>query len=74
MCFLLIDNTFIAITYNQGGLSKKEIQRNLCNIFSIFIFKELFIHLVSLNRVRADTFIKYLARVASLIFLVLTLI
>ena len=74
MCFLLIDNTFIAITYNQGGLSKKEIQRNLCNIFSIFIFKELFIHLVSLNRVRGDTFIKYLARVVSLIFLVLTLI
>ena len=24
--------------YEQGGLNKKEIKLNLCNIFSIFIF------------------------------------
>ena len=56
-----------------------EIQLNLCNIFSILIFNELylFIHLMSLNRVklrREVTFIKYIASVASLIFLALTLI
>ena len=28
---------------NQGGLNKKEIQLNLCNIFSIFIFNELYL-------------------------------
>ena len=27
----------------QGGLNKKEIQLNLCNIFSIFIFNELYL-------------------------------
>ena len=37
---------------NQGGLNK-EIQPNLCNIFSIFIFKwTLFICLMTLNRVK----------------------
>ena len=29
--------------FNQGGLNKKEIQLNLCNIFSIFIFNELYL-------------------------------
>ena len=28
---------------NKGGLNKKEIQLNLCNIFSIFIFNELYL-------------------------------
>ena len=28
---------------NQGGLNKKEIQINLCNIFSIFIINELYL-------------------------------
>ena len=27
----------------QGGLNKKEIQLNLCNIFSIFIFNEFYL-------------------------------
>ena len=26
--------------FDQGGLNKKEIQLNLCNVFSIFIFNE----------------------------------
>ena len=61
----------------QGGLNKKDIQLNLCSIFSIFIFNEIFIHLMSFNRLklgRAVTFIKYIASVVSLIFLALTLI
>ena len=28
---------------SQRGLNKKEIQLNLCNIFSIFIFNELYL-------------------------------
>ena len=27
---------------NQGGLNKKEIQLNLCNMFSILIFNEFY--------------------------------
>ena len=30
-------------SFNQGGLNKKEIQLNLCNIFSIFMFNELYL-------------------------------
>ena len=33
----------IATLIDQGGLNKKEIQLNLCNIFSIFIFNELYL-------------------------------
>ena len=29
--------------FTQGGLNKKEIQINLCNTFSIFIFNELYL-------------------------------
>ena len=36
-------NVRVEITENQGGLNKKEIQLNLCNIFSIFIFNELYL-------------------------------
>ena len=28
---------------NQGGLNKKQMQPNLCNIFSIFIFNEFYL-------------------------------
>ena len=31
------------IRFNQGGLNEKEIQLNLCNIFSILIFNELYL-------------------------------
>ena len=62
----------------QGGLNKKEIQLNLFNIFSFFnIERTLFICLMTLNRVklgRAVHFMKCLASVISLIFLVKTLI
>ena len=38
-------------SYYQGGLTKKT-QLNLCNIFSIFTFNELYyIRLMTLNRV-----------------------
>ena len=37
------EKTFISLCSIQGGLSKKEIQLNLCNIFSIFIFNELYL-------------------------------
>ena len=60
---------------HQGGLNKKEIQLNICNIFCILRF--LFICLMTLNCVELGcvvTFIKYLASVASLIFLPKTLI
>ena len=63
--------------YDQEGLNKKEIQRNLCNIFSISIFNEFYLRLVTLNRVtlgRTVTFMKCLASVISLIFLPKTLI
>ena len=36
----------VTIFYNmnhQGGLSKKEIKLNLCNMFSVFIFNELYL-------------------------------
>ena len=29
---------------NQGGLNKKEIQLNLCDIFSILMFNELYLY------------------------------
>ena len=55
----------------QGGLNKKEITtESLYNIFHFDI--NLFIRLMTLNRVKlwcAVTFIKYLASVVSLIFL-----
>ena len=31
------------VLLKQGGLNKKKIQLNLCNIFSIFIFNELYL-------------------------------
>ena len=31
------------VSFYQGGLNKKEIQLNLYNIFSIFIFNELYL-------------------------------
>ena len=63
----------------QGGLNKKEMQLNLSNIFSIFIFNELFlfIYLMTLNLVKlghAVIFMKCLTSVVSLIFLAKTLI
>ena len=60
------------VLYKQGGLSKKEIQLNLFNIFSVFIFNELYLF----NRIKlgpAVHFIKYHASVVSLIFLALTI-
>ena len=40
-----VDHLFIKAVFKvklyQGGLNKKEIQLNLCNIFSILIFSEL---------------------------------
>ena len=33
----------LKLTENQGDLNKKEIQLNLCNIFSIFVFNELYL-------------------------------
>ena len=76
-CNLLI---YTNINIDQGGLNKKEIQLNLCNIISIFIFNELyflFIHLMTLNPVKpgcAATFMKYFTSVASLIFIAKSLI
>ena len=32
---------FFIASFNQGGLNKKEIKLNICNIFSILIFNEL---------------------------------
>ena len=32
-----------SLIFGQGGLNKKEIQLNICNIFSIFIFNELYL-------------------------------
>ena len=69
---------FVKFAYcDQEGLNKKEIQLNLCNIFSISIFNEFYLRLVTLNRItlgRAVTFMKCLASVISLIFLPKTLI
>ena len=59
---------------HQGDLKKTEIQLNLCRVFSILIS---FIRLMTFNRVklgRTVTFMKHLAGVASLIFLLKTLI
>ena len=44
-CRILADRIDIksGVQYYQGGLNKKEIQLNLCNIFSIFIFNELYL-------------------------------
>ena len=39
MGFLQIQKKYI----NQEGLNKKEIELNLCNAFSIFIFDELYL-------------------------------
>ena len=55
----------------QGGLDKKEMQLNLCNIFSFLIFNELYLFV---NIRRVVTFMKYLASVVSLIFLAKTLV
>ena len=47
---------------HQGGLNKKEIHLNLCNIFSSLVFNELY--LFTLNRVklgRAVNLMKHLA-------------
>ena len=33
----------LKLTENQGDLNKKEMQLNLCNIFSIFVFNELYL-------------------------------
>ena len=35
----ILENTYDLV--EQGGLNKKEMQLNLCNIFSILIFIEL---------------------------------
>ena len=74
-----IHSNYIAIAWQfQEGLNKKEIQLNLYNIFSIFIFNELcFLLLMTLNRVKlgwAVTFSKYIVSVVSLIFLPKTFI
>ena len=58
----------------QGDLKKKEMQLNLCNIFSVLVFNDW---PNTLNRVkleRAFTFIKYLDSAVALIFLPKTLI
>ena len=58
------------------SLNKKEIQLNLCKIFSVLIFRTLFIRLMTLNCAKlghAVTFMKYLSSVVSLIFLPKTL-
>ena len=34
---------YLIVVNDQEGLNKKEIQLNLCNIFSIFIFNELYL-------------------------------
>ena len=34
---------FLEISWNQGGLNKKEIQLNLCKIYSIFISNDLYL-------------------------------
>ena len=39
---LILFNIYLA-PFDQGGLNKKEIQLNFCNIFSIFIFNELYL-------------------------------
>ena len=60
--------------FQQGGLNKREIQLNLCNIF---LFWYLMHSLYSPNHVkleRAVIFMKYLSNVVSLIFLSKTLI
>ena len=67
------------LTYlSRGALNKKEIQLNLCNILSIFIFNELYLFASWLfncvKQGRAVTFMKYLTSVVSLIFLPKTLI
>ena len=59
--------------FSQGGLNK-EIQLNLCKIFSILIFNELYLFAKWLKLERAVTFLKYLAGAVSLIFLKKTLI
>ena len=59
------------------SLNKKEIQLNLCKIFSVLIFRTLFIRLMTLNCTKlglAVTLMKYLSSVISLIFLPKTLI
>ena len=42
MIYFLLYNLYDC-TFNQGGLTKKNIELNLCNIFSIFIFNELYL-------------------------------
>ena len=37
------ENWMLVISTVQGGLNKKEIQLNLCNVFSIFIFNDLYL-------------------------------
>ena len=40
----LLQNIFLEFTrFRQGGLSEKEIQLNLYNMFSVFIFNELYL-------------------------------
>ena len=56
---------------NQGGLNKKEIQLNPCNIF---LFSCLMNSIFCVKLGRAVTFMKCLASVVSLIFLAKTLI
>ena len=66
----------------QRGLRKTEISLNLCNIFSVpYLMNSIYslndVSRVKLGRLklgRAVTFIKCLASVVSLIFLVLSLI
>ena len=38
-----IVSVILKINVDQGGLTKKEIQLNLRNIFSIFMFNELYL-------------------------------
>ena len=60
---------------NQGGLNKKEIQLNFHKMFSILIFNELHLFLVTLNRIKLGRAVmNCLASVVSLIFLPETLI
>ena len=77
LSYFVESGVYLAEDAIWGGFLQM-IELNLCNIFSVMIFKKtLFICIMTLNRVkieRAVTFMKYLADVVSLIFQPKTLI
>ena len=50
---------------SQGGLNKKQKKLNLCKIFSILIFNELFIRLMILNCVKLGRTVSYFYEISS---------